>query len=110
MIDKYLNKINEADSFNKDPIYKKEDKHDRYLKYGVVAFFGGWPGVGAYYLWRRRIEVKKEFANATTREKREKLKILFKELTQKIMKEKIKFQKKLKTKIKKMKKKHNENK
>lgn len=104
MIDDYLNKICEADSFNKNSGYNSEEKNERYLKYGVVAFFGGWPGVGAYYLWRRRIEVKKEFSNATTKEKREKMKVLFKELTQKIMDEKRKFQRKLK------KKKKNENK
>ena len=95
MIDDYLQTINEKDSFGKDPIYKKEEQGDRYLKYGAVAFFGGWPGVGAYYLWRRRIEVKKEFSKATTKEKREKLKILFNELTRKISDERKKFQQKL---------------
>jgi hypothetical protein len=104
MIDNYLNKIYMVEEYKKNPSYKKETKQDKYLKYGVVTFFGGWPGVAAYYLWRRRIEVKKDFANTTSKEKREKLKILFKELTEKIMKEKRKFQQKLK------KKKKNENK
>jgi hypothetical protein len=89
-------KIIKEDKFNKNPVYKNEDKNDRYLKYGIVAFFGGWPGVGAYYLWRRRLEVRKEFSNTTSKEKREKLKALFKELTDKIMVEKRKFQQKIK--------------
>ena len=108
MIDNYLDKIYEAE-YNKNPSYKKETKQDRYLKYGIVTFFGGWPGVGAYYLWRRRIEVKKDFANTTSKEKREKLKILFRELTRKIANERKKYHKKIKEKLKKSKKKQNEN-
>ena len=105
MINNYIQILYEDDTFHKNPSYGKESQKDRYLKYGIIAFFGGWPGVGAYYLWRRRLEVKKKFYNTTSREKQEKLRELFRELSEELKKEKQKFKQKLRKRYK-----HNENK
>ena len=93
--------------FEKNKSYKGEEDIDKYLKYGVFAFFGGWPGISAYYLWRRRDEVKKELNKPENKGKIKKLKILYKELTNKLKIEKVKFKNKLK---KRKKRKKNENK
>ncbi len=103
LIESYLNLIFEVDAFKKNSVYKKEDIRDKYLKYTISAFFGGWPGVSAYYLWRRRDDIKKELKGAKTKEKVIRLKQELKIVIQKLKVEKRKF-------VKKIRKKYNENK
>lgn len=84
---------------SKNSEYNKEISKDRYTKYGLVAFFGGWPGVTAYYLWRRREQLRRDLQNTSNKEKITKIKGYLKEINKKLMNEKIKFQRKLSKKV-----------